>query len=148
MSLQDWLNNKWLKTHKTSSQEIRKLVEIARRDLQDASVQEISADSRLSMAYNAALRYATVALNICGYRTAGEGHHERTIDSLKHTIGADSDFIMKFQGFRKKRNVSSYDLAGTVSDQEVDEAIKLARELYSILKQWVEKNYPQFLSDI
>jgi hypothetical protein len=33
MSLQDWLNNGWLKPHQTSCEEIQKLYQIIERDL-------------------------------------------------------------------------------------------------------------------
>lgn len=72
MTLRDWLNNKWLKSHRTSTEEIEQLFEIAKRDLHDAGVPNISLDWRLTIAYNASLRYATIALNASGYRTAGE----------------------------------------------------------------------------
>ena len=100
------------------------------------------------MAYNACLRYATIALNACGYRTAGEGHHQRLIETLKYTIGADSDLITKFHRFRKKRNISSYDVAGSVSQYEVDEAIKLAQELSRLAKDWLKKKHPELAIDI
>lgn len=100
------------------------------------------------MAYNAALRCATIALHACGYRTAGEGHHERLIESLKHTIDADPDLIAKFHRFRKKRHISSYDMAGTVSEYEVDEAIKFVWELHGLVKDWLKKNHLELASDI
>ena len=37
MSLQDWLNNGWLRTHKTDRQEMVNLLAIADRDIADAS---------------------------------------------------------------------------------------------------------------
>ncbi|MFQ6003485.1 MAG: hypothetical protein ACE5KJ_07030, partial [Candidatus Zixiibacteriota bacterium] len=111
MTLQDWLKNKWLKSHKTSREEVYQQFEMAKRDLHDAGVTTISPDWRLSMAYNASLRYATTALNACGYRTSGESHHERLIESLKYTIDANPDIIAKLHRFRKKRHVSSYDMA-------------------------------------
>jgi HEPN domain-containing protein len=148
MTLQDWLNNKWIKSHKTSPQEIKQLLEIANRDLHDAGVSTISPDWRLIMAYNASLRYATIALNICGYRTAGEGHHQRLIETLKYTIGADSDIIARLDRFRKKRNISSYDVAGSVSQYEVDEAIKLAGELFRLVKDWIKKKHPKLAIDV
>lgn len=148
MTLQDWLKSKWLKSHKTDPEEIKQLFQIAKRDLRDASVSDISLDWRLSMAYNAALRCATIALNVCGYRTAGEGHHERLIESLKHTIGADANLIAKFHRFRKKRHTRSYDIAGTVSEYEVEEAIKFARELDIKVKEWLAKNHPEFETDV
>ena len=148
MTLQDWLKNKWLKSHKTSVEEIKQQFEIAERDLHDSGVSTISPDWRLNMAYNASLRYATIALNACGYRTSGEGHHERLIESLKYTINADADLIAKLHRFRKKRHISSYDMAGTVSEYEVEEAIKLARELSRVVKDWLKKNHPELSIDI
>ena len=148
MTLPDWLNNKWLKSHQTSPQEIRQLFQIAERDLHDAGVATISPDWRLTMAYNASLRCATVALSVCGYRTAGESHHERLIETLKHTIKADSDLIAKLHRFRKKRNISTYDVAGSVSQYEVDEAVRLARELLRLVKDWLRRKHPELLIDI
>ncbi|MGB7062726.1 MAG: hypothetical protein WBF13_10315 [Candidatus Zixiibacteriota bacterium] len=148
MTLQDWLKNKWLKSHKTSPEEISQQIEMAERDLHDAGVTTISPDWRLSMAYNASLRYATIALNVCGYRTSGEGHHERLIESLKYTLNADSDVIAKLHRFRKKRHVSSYDMAWIVSELEVEEAMKLAQELGELVKRWLKKNHPGLAKDI
>jgi len=36
MSLQDWLNNKWLRLHQTSPEEIGNLMGIVERDIKDA----------------------------------------------------------------------------------------------------------------
>ena len=36
MSLKQWLNNGWLRDHKTSSKEISDLMKIVERDLKDA----------------------------------------------------------------------------------------------------------------
>ena len=38
MGLQDWANNGWLKSHKTSREEIGNLLEIVERDLKDAQL--------------------------------------------------------------------------------------------------------------
>ena len=148
MTLRDWLNNQWLKSHKTSTEEIEQLFEIAKRDLHDAGVPNISLDWRLTIAYNASLRYATIALNACGYRTAGERHHERLVESLTYTIGADPDLIARFHRFRKKRNISSYDIAGSVSEYEVNEAVKFARELDRLVKDWLKREHPELAIDI
>jgi len=53
--------------------------------------------------------------------TAGrDSHHYRVIQSLELTVGKDSKFIGAFDAFRKKRNVSSYDIGGGISHREVD----------------------------
>ena len=93
MSLHDWLKNGWLIEHSTSSEEIEDLFGAADRDLTDCNVSGLSPDWRLHIAYNAALLLATVALAASGYRTTREAHHYRLIQSLAHTIGADSSII-------------------------------------------------------
>ena len=75
MSLQDWLNNRWLEKHQTSSQEIADLLSIAKRDLADCQISELSPDWKMNIAYNAALQIATIALAASGYRAAREVHH-------------------------------------------------------------------------
>lgn len=56
MSLKDWVNNGWLREHKTSKQEILNLLEIVKRDLKDSKRKGLSADWRFGIAYNAALK--------------------------------------------------------------------------------------------
>jgi len=82
MSLEDWLNSKWLHKHETSAEEIQALIHSAEEDLHSAGIEGIAAGWKLNMAYTAALRYARAALYACGYRVAREREHERTIDSL------------------------------------------------------------------
>jgi hypothetical protein len=144
MSLTDWLRNGWLVEHKTSPAEIAELLEIVTRDLADCRVQGLSADWRLNIAYNAALQVATAALAACGYKALREAHHYRVIQSLALTIGADPSVVRKFDVFRKKRNISGYDRAGMVSDQEAKEMIILAEQIGEDVKGWLESCHPEF----
>ena len=67
------------------------------------------------------------------------------IQSLEFTIAPGRKFIDTLDGFRKKRNVSSYDVAGAVSDKEADEMFKLATTLRSDVEQWIRATYPELL---
>lgn len=67
MSLKQWADNKWLKPHQTSPQEIAGLLAIVERDLEDATG-SISPDWRFGIAYNAALKLCTILLHASGYR--------------------------------------------------------------------------------
>ncbi len=67
MSLETWLANGWLRKHETSKQEIRDLLNIVDRDLNDAG-RDLSADWRFGIAYNAVLKLCTVLLHASGYR--------------------------------------------------------------------------------
>jgi hypothetical protein len=139
MTLQDWLNSGWLKSHESSQQEVKDHLVKIRRDIAEAAKEAISLDWRLTIAYNACLGCAAIALRVSGYRIpGGSGQHYRTIQSLRHTIAPDSDIIISLEAISKKRNIVSYDSAGTITEAEVKEARQLAEELYELLSEWLE----------
>ena len=145
MSLQSWLRNGWLSKHLSSRQEISGLLTIVDRDLAECEISGLSPDWRLNIAYNAALQAATIALAATGYRATRESHHYRIIQSLAYTIGADPKVILQFDRFRKKRNIAEYELAGTVSEQEADEMVILAKHLRTLVQDWLQRNYSAIL---
>lgn len=145
MSLQDWLRNGWLAEHATSPQEIAEVLAVVDRDLKDCKARGLSADWRMSIAYNAALQAATAALAAAGFRPGREAHHFRTIQSLALTLGLDNQDIAQFDQFRKKRNLSGYERAGAVSDQEADEMAQFARKLRSKVVEWLRANHPELM---
>ena len=146
MSLEKWAEYGWLKTGRTSRDEIKSLLTIVDRDLKDANVAAISEDRRFEAAFNAARTAANVALRASGYRTSTQvGHHVKTIESLELTIKADSKLIQKMKTLSKKRNATSYDSAGNVSKQELELAIKTAAELQRKVVAWMGKNHPDLL---
>jgi hypothetical protein len=148
MGLEKWVEYSWLKAEPTSRDEIKSLLTIVDRDLKDANVTVISEDRRFEAAFSAARTAATIALRASGYRTSIQvGHHAKTIESLELTINADSKMIQKMRTFSKKRNVTSYDSAGNVSEQELELAIKTAAELHRQVVAWLEKNHPELLKD-
>jgi hypothetical protein len=145
MSLSDWLDKGWLVKHRSDRREIKELLGIADRDIADSLVKGISTDTRLSLAYNAALQLAVAALAATGYRTEREAHHYRAIQSLAFTIGASTDLVDQLDGFRKKRNISDYERAGAVSDQEAREMLILAKRLRETVTMWLKNNHPELV---
>jgi len=144
-TLDDWLNKGWLVKHRPERREIRELLAIADRDIADSQAKEISTDTRLGLAYNAALQLAVAALVASGYRSGREAHHYRAIQSLAFTIGASTDLVDQLDGFRKKRNISDYERAGAVSEQEAMEMLTRARTLRQMMTAWLKKNHPEFI---
>jgi hypothetical protein len=145
MSLQDWLRNGWLTEHKSSKEEITGLLGIIERDLGTSQNTSIPTDWRFAISYNAALQVATAALAASGYRASRESHHLRTIHSLELTLGTDAARIRSLDAFRKKRNVSNYEMGGAISDREVLEMIELAVGLRKDLGKWLRANHPKLL---
>lgn len=143
MSLRSWLQNGWLVQHATSASEISSLLAISDRDLKACQVKQLPADWRCAIAYNAALQAATAALAATGYRASRDNHHYRIIQSLAFTISPGTKFIDTLDGFRKKRNASNYDVAGSVSDKEADEILMLASKLRRDVEEWIRATQPE-----
>ena len=93
--------------------------------------------------YNAALQLASAALIAAGYRAERGNHHFRVIHSLEFTIGADAAIVRKFDVFRKKRNISDYERANTISEIEAEEMQELAETLRKSVDAWLRRNHPQ-----
>jgi hypothetical protein len=146
MSLEKWVEYGWLRREATSPAEIKDLLGIVERGLADSKVEAVSTDLRFIAAFSAALTAATTALRATGHRTATQvGHHVKTIESLELTIKASPKLIQRFKTFNNKRNKSSYDVAGAVSDQELEAIVKLATELKDSTVAWLHESRPELL---
>ena len=147
MSLQNWLQNSWLVEHTTSKAEIADLLSLSNRDLAASQVVGLPADWRLAIAYNAAPQAASVALAAAGYKPSRDAHHYRVIQSLEFTTMPGQKIIDTFDSFRKKRNASSYDVAGGVSEAEASEMLSLAKTIREQGERWINQTHPELLPD-
>ena len=145
MTLQTWLKNRWLTKHQRSPEEVADLLAIVDRDLEDASVDRLSPDWRLSIAHNAALQLATLALAAEGNRPERLRAHERAIQSLRLTIAADPRLVDTLDGVRRKRNLINYERAGTTSPSEANEVYRLATRLREDVVKWMVDRHPDLV---
>ncbi|WP_124846844.1 hypothetical protein [Acidipila sp. EB88] len=144
MSLEKYAENSWLRREPTSRQEIADQLGIVARSMNDAAVEGISDDLRFYTAFNAVLALANTALRASGYRTTNQqGHHTRAIETLEYTIQADAKLIRKLLAFSKKRNVASYDSAGSISNQELKDILATAEELRHTVESWLKTDHPE-----
>ena len=148
MSLEDWLNDKLIGKHRPSAREIANLLHICDRDLEKVQIIELGPDWRLSIAHNAALQAATAALAAVGYRARKEGQHYRLLQSLAFTINTDPAIIKQLDKFRQKRNISDYERAGLVTEQEAEEMVALAKQLRDDVEQWLRVHHPKLATEI
>jgi hypothetical protein len=145
MSLSEWAENRWLRSHATSRGEIAGLLGIVERDLADAS-RDISADWRFSITYNAALRLCTILLYAEGYRPERNLQHYRTIQALALVLGPErKDDVEYLEVCRKKRNVIEYDAAGTVTDRDATELAAFVVELRKRVLAWLREHHAELL---
>jgi uncharacterized protein (UPF0332 family) len=139
LSLQQWLENKWLVETTASGEEVHNLSAIAERDIEAASNQALPPEWQLNIAFNAVLQIATAALIVSGYRVTTKSHHYHAIESLRYTIGTSTEIVEQLQRFSKKRNVASYERVGMVTEGEVAELLALARTLHAELQSFVRR---------
>jgi hypothetical protein len=90
---------------------------------------------------------ATVALAASGYRTAQEGHHYWTIQSLAFTMKLDAQTIDRLNTFRRKRHIADYERVGVVSEQEIGNMLALAKKLRAAVVEWVKENHPELVRE-
>ena len=83
-----------------------------------------------------------------GYRPQRLRAHERTIQSLRLTIGAHPRIVDTLDGVRRKRNLSNYERAGATSPSEADEVYRLATTLREDVVQWLVDRHPDLVGDV
>ncbi|MBI4245927.1 MAG: hypothetical protein HY614_01935 [Candidatus Rokubacteria bacterium] len=106
----------------------------------------ISVDLRFRTAYQAALELATIVLAASGYRTGGEGHHWTTFHVLPELLGPEfQDLADYFDQCRGKRNLSDYDRAGEIAEEEAVELLGEAKRFRETIVDWLKKSHPALL---
>lgn len=143
MSLEQWVKNGWLRSHKSSPREISDLLAIIERDLKDAEG-DLSYDWKFGIAYNAALKLCTILLHASGFRPEKNLAHYRTLTALPLILGAArKDDASYLDACRKKRNTVEYDTAGDATEQDASELIAFCKELRRDVRSWLKKNHPE-----
>ena len=117
------------------------------RDLADASIEQLSADRRFAVAYNAVQQLAKMVLACAGYRVSSSkgGHHAMTFEATGLILSpAHQPLIDYFDTCRQKRNQVNYDHAGLTSDAEANELLERASEFRNLVDAWIKANHTQF----
>ncbi len=145
MNLRKFVDDNKICPHTATRQEIEHLLQIVDRDLKDASVISISADRRHATAYNAALQLATIVLHASGYRAISKiGHHWITIMLIPEFMGNDQRARQRiFNDAREKRNITDYDYAGHISEEEVETLLKEVKKFKTDVLSWLKKQHPK-----
>lgn len=143
MSLKQWLDNGWLRFHKTTKNEIDNLLMIVERDLKDAQ-KGVSDDWRFGIAYNAALKLCTILLYAEGFKAERTLQHYRTIQALPLILGTErKDDANYLDTCRSKRNIVEYDYIGAVTEHDANELIEFTKELKNTVYAWLKQHHPE-----
>lgn len=143
MSWKNYQSKGLVAPHATSKAELDDLRDAIKRNLDDASIDELSEDNRFGIAYQAALLVAKMAIACAGYRVKGHGAHHTTFEVLP--LALDSSF-QKLANYldrcRRKRNDISYDSQGVVSLADVEALVKQATQFAADVEAWIAKHHP------
>lgn len=142
MSLERWRESGWLTRHKSSRDEISRLMAIVDRDLSQSRVKGLGPEWSFDIAYNAILQAATAALAAAGYRPERQNKHLRAIESLEFTVGLDRAVVDTIDTMRRKRHTAVYEQIGAISTLEAEEAHRLAKDLRKRLDRWLREHHP------
>jgi hypothetical protein len=145
MTLKQWVENGWIRPHKTSPKEIRGLISVVTSHLHDAN-QPLSPDWCFNIACDAALKLCTILLYAEGYRAGHEAAHYRTIATMPLIMGADRKKDAEYiDRCRSKRNTAIYEYADAVTESEADELIKFVRSFNREVMSWLKINHRELL---
>jgi uncharacterized protein (UPF0332 family) len=146
MTLENWHSVGKLKKHQTSEQEISDIFNLIERDLQDASLEGLSADRKFNITYNAAFQAGLALLYCYGYKPATESNHYITWIALRDILGKEqlraTDY---FDRCRKKRNIADYYRAGVVSNKEAEELLKETKAFVEFVRGKIKTEFPEYL---
>lgn len=119
--------------------QVEDCLRIARRDLETAqAVIETSPEWAFNIAYNAMHQAGRAFMFHAGYRAAGEGHHITVVRFLEIGLGAAfEDMLALLDRMRRKRNRATYDMVGTITEREANEAITAAEEFVEEIERRV-----------
>ncbi|MGD9723262.1 MAG: hypothetical protein AB7O59_18485 [Pirellulales bacterium] len=128
--------------HVTSKAELDDLRAAIKRNVDDAAIEVLSADNRFSIAYQAALLAAKMAVTCAGYRVKGQGAHQTTFQALTLAMGPSFNATATYlDRCRRKRNDLVYDSQGVVSEVDAAELLKQARALHKRIEAWIAKHH-------
>lgn len=127
-------------------QGVQQLLASAKRNLADARVAQLSAETRFDVAYKCILQCAMLGLWAHGYRTSTSqpGHHQTALQALPLTMGLPNDIVIVLDALRKQRNLNDYE-GDPVSDAAVRECITQAEALLAHTRQFLQRRFPVLL---
>jgi hypothetical protein len=146
MTLANLLAIQRLLTFNATPQGVQQLLASAKRNLADANVAQLSAETRFDVAYKCILQCAMLGLWAQGYRTSTSqpGHHQTALQALPLTMGLPNDIVIVLDALRKQRNLNDYE-GDPVSDAAVRECLIQAESLLAHTRQFLQSQFPALL---
>jgi hypothetical protein len=127
---------------------VQRLLASAERNLADARLTRLSADSRFDIAYKVIMQCAMIGLWAKGYRTSTSqpGHHQTALQMLPKTTGIAPETVLVLDALRKQRNLNDYE-GEPITTAALSECQAQAQALLDHTKRWLAQNRPDLLEE-
>ena len=124
--------------------QVAKMLAAAARNLADARLAGLSAETRFDVGYKAIMQLAMLGLYANGYRTltSRPGHHQTAIQSLTLTVAVAPEQVRVLDALRTQRNRSDYS-GDLVPDSTVTECVTSATALHAHVRAWLHSHKPE-----
>lgn len=142
MSWPKLLDNRRVTALAVSKAELDNLRSIVKRSLKDAVAENLSADARFVMAYDAARTLSLMIVRAEGYRPRSAGGHYNTFLAIEAADPSFEKLSAYFDGCRIKRNKCEYVSAGGISDTDAQELLRTVERFESDCETWIKKRHP------
>ncbi|WP_342679631.1 HEPN domain-containing protein [Methanofollis sp. UBA420] len=107
------------------TQAVNNAMDLARRDVAVAgTVLAGNSDWAYTIAYNAMLQAGRALMFSKGYRPSGANQHISVVRFAE--LFLDREIVLAFDRMRRKRHITVYDMAGTISEEEAKNAVSRA----------------------
>ena len=141
-ALKPLLEARWVDELPPTLEETQSLTGVLERALEEAKGPLKYPDTRYELAYRAVITAATIVVRAEGARVHRQRHHEQTIRALQLlNIPGLSDRAAYYDACRRKRNVSEYEMAGTVSESEARDLLQEADRLAGAIREWLAREH-------
>ncbi len=125
-NLDNLVKTKQLKKEPPDQNELDGLVKSAKNRLEDSQNQQLSEESRFTLAYGAAHSLALAALRYYGYRSDSR---YLVFQCLQHTIGLENAKWRVLDKCHKQRNLAEYEGHLEITPQLLGELISITNEV-------------------
>ena len=146
MTLENLARTGMVMPHEANRNEVRALLAAVRRNLREAELPDLSAETRFGLGGQAIMQCALLALRAHGLRLAAgrPGCHAALIQSLPLTIGTPIDRAVLLDQLRKRRNLSDYS-GGAIPEALTAACLHAAAELENDVRAWLARHRCDYL---
>jgi len=144
--IKDYSGKGLIKPQKTNIKTIENLISRSFKELKIAEANiKIDEGTAFTVAYTAMLHAGRSLMFLRGFRPSDGYQHKTVVDFASMLLGEKYEvLVQRFDKMRRKRNIFTYEVSITISEQEVKNALKSASQFVKTIKDLIEKENPQY----